>query len=254
MRKIAVRTKKGGVGKTTTAANIGYYFAQQGKKVCLVDCDSQFNLTTALGVSQDQVKGTLKDILEGKSINDILLEVRPNLFIIPANMKLSEYDRILDRRQPELTLKKILEDKIQNSPLDFIIFDCPPSTSMLIDNVICFVNEVWCPLQTEYLSLEGVEQIIYEIQEINNTFKDNGVKVAIKGIIPTMTDSRTNLSKEVYELAKNRYKTFITPAIRRSIKIGESPSHGLSIFEHDPSGTGSEDYKALSEVILNVNP
>ena len=244
MKRIAIRTKKGGVGKTTTAANVGHWLSMQKKRVCLVDIDPQYNLTTMLGIPQTQVKGTLLDVLDGKPIDEVIIEARPNLFLIPGNRDLADPSSVLKGRLPELTIRNRLQEI---DSWDYMIFDCPPSSSLLIDNVLCFVNAVWSPLQVEFLSLEGLDQVVDEVAELNEVFKPYGVNAKITAIIPTMFDSRVRISEEIQKAAKEKYTTLITSPIRRNVRISESPSFGQTIFEYDPDGKGAQDYETLSK-------
>lgn len=216
----------------------------QGKRVCLVDIDPQYNLTTLLGIPQTQVKGTIIDVLDGKSIDDILIEARSNLFIIPGNRELADPSSVLKGRLPELTIKTRFQEI---EAWDYMIFDCPPSSSLLIDNVLCYVEAVWSPLQVEFLSLEGLDQVVDEIAELNEVFKPYGVNTKITAIIPTMFDSRVRISEEIQKAAKDKYTALITHPVRRNVRISESPSFGKTIFEYDPDGKGALDYESLAK-------
>lgn len=248
MRKIAIRTKKGGVGKTTTAGNIGHYLAMKGKSVCIIDADPQYNLTTMFSVDPTDIKGTIRELMGGWSFGDCIKPVRENLYVIPATSQIADVKRELDSVLEQLTLSKKLGEF---SEYDFLIFDCPPGTNILIDNILCYVDEVWSPLQTEFFSFDGIEQVLEELAFLTDNFKALGVHPQVTAVIPTLHNKRTGLAGEVLEAAKERYPNVLTNPIHRSIKIAESPSHGQTIFEYDPKGTGSEDYQLLGERLIN---
>jgi len=249
-RFIAFWTNKGGVGKTTSAANIGYYLSQVLKKrVLLIDADRQGNLTMSFGL-QDRIKNTLKGIFQGTVFNKVVIDVFSTLKFIGCNDTFRDIRRLFTEYNPELTLRKLVLEKL--SGFDYVLFDCPPEISPLNDNILCCCGEVWSPLQTEYLALEGVETVVNHLSTLNEHFGGFGVNVKLTVVIPTMYDGRSNLPKEVIRLAQSRYPINFTNPIRRSIKQGEAPSHGETIFEYAPNSTTAKDYE-LAVASLDSN-
>jgi chromosome partitioning protein len=250
MKKIAIWTKKGGVGKTTTACTIGHWLSKNGKQVCLVDADSQYNLTTMLGVPQTKIVGTLKDVLKAeKPFEDFIINARDKLCLIPSNKDLASYRSVItDIRPPEFALKRRMGE---SEPWNYMIFDCPPGTDLLIDNVLVYVDEVWSPLQAAFLSFEGLTQVTDSLDSLRKDFPHD-VNVKLKYIIPTLFDKRTALAKEVVDLAKQKFSILVTNVIHRSVRVEEAPSHGQTIFEYDPENIVAKDYSELGRLVLNV--
>lgn len=247
MRTIAVWTAKGGVAKTTTAGTVGHALSRKGKRVLLIDADPQYNLTTLLGVPMEDVEKTLLDVFKGEPVGSCVIEARKGLDLIPSNPGLAKYPRAIDTRPPELALKRALADL---AGWDYVIFDCPPGSSLLIDNVLCYVSEVWAPLQAEFFSLDGLRQVNQSLSELMSDFAPHS-QARLHAIIPTMYDQRTVIGREVVDTAKEQYGTLVTEPIRRSVRLVEAPSHGLTILEYEPDGPGAADYLRLTEILDN---
>ncbi len=252
MKVVAIANQKGGVGKTTTSINLSCALAREGKRVLLIDLDPQANATSGLGFPADEHESIYnvlvgEDLLEAK----VLTTPQENLHLIPAEMDLAGVEVELVRVDNHLTrLTEVLSDsaRIQKA-YDFCILDTPPSLGILMTSALAAADEILIPLQCEWFGLEGLAKITRVVSQI----RDAGINdhVVIEGILMTMFDGRTNLSRSVVQEVQNYfpgelYKTVIP----RTIRLGEAPSHGLSIFDHDPSGLGAQAYRDLAREFL----
>ncbi len=253
-RTIAIINQKGGSGKTTTAVNLGACLSILGKTVLLVDLDPQANTTIHLGLRPHEINSSLYEVMmEEKALGDV---IRPtevnNLFIVPANINLSgaeiELAGIVGR---EMVLKGAVDRLKRGSgyttQFDFIIVDCPPSLGLLTVNALTSVKEIIVPVQTEFFALEGMGKLFNTLDVVRKRLNHD---LCIAGIVPTMFDSRTNLSREVLEkitgyFTDKVYKTYI----RKNVKLGEATSHGRPVILYDPHSTGAEDYNALAKEV-----
>ncbi|MCH5147080.1 MAG: ParA family protein [Clostridiales bacterium] len=247
---IAFTNKKGGVGKTTTAVNMAAYCAELGKKVLLVDIDSQGNATTGLGFSKSALKKSVYNVLmddEGVAQNVMPTQVKL-LDILPANVDLTgaEVDLVYKRNRERL-LKNALS-KVRDS-YDYIFIDCPPSLGLLTINAWVAADSVIIPLQAEYFALEGVSQLMNTISMVKQNLNP---ALQIEGVVITMYDGRALISKqitaEIKKFFKNKLYEIIIP---RNIRLAEAPSHGLPVMLHDPKCAGARAYRALSEEFLS---
>ena len=247
---IAFTNKKGGVGKTTTAVNMAAYCAEFGKRVLLVDIDSQGNATTALGFSKSSLKKSVHNVLvedDSASANIIPTQVKL-LDILPANVDLSgaEVDLVYKRNR-ERILKEAL-DKVRGN-YDYIFIDCPPSLGLLTINAWVAADSVIIPLQSEYFALEGVSQLMNTIALVRQRLNPT---LSIEGVVITMYDGRALISKqiaaEIKKFFKNKLYEIIIP---RNIRLAEAPSYGRPILMYDPKCIGARAYKALSEEFLS---
>lgn len=247
---IAFTNKKGGVGKTTTAVNMAAYCASFGKKVLLVDIDSQGNATTALGFSKSALKKSVYNVLiedDAVAANTMPTKVE-GLDILPANVDLTgaEID-IVYKRNREKILKEALE-KVR-AEYDYIFIDCPPSLGVLTINAWVAADSVIIPLQSEYFALEGVSQLMNTISLVRQHLNPN---LQIEGVVITLYDGRALIAKqitaEIKKFFKNKLYEIIIP---RNVRLAEAPSHGLPIMLHDPKCIGARAYKALTEEFLS---
>ena len=247
---IAFTNKKGGVGKTTTAVNMAAYCAEFGKRVLLVDIDSQGNATTALGFSKSSLKKSVHNVLvedDSASANIIPTQVKL-LDILPANVDLSgaEVDLVYKRNR-ERILKEAL-DKVRGN-YDYIFIDCPPSLGLLTINAWVAADSVIIPLQSEYFALEGVSQLMNTIALVRQRLNPT---LSIEGVVITMYDGRALISKqiaaEIKKFFKNKLYEIIIP---RNIRLAEAPSYGRPILMYDPKCIGARAYKALTEEFLS---
>ena len=244
---IAVLNQKGGVGKTTTAINLGAYLAKAGKSVLIVDFDPQGNATSGLGLNKTDLQATIYDALLNKTgVERIVMETSvEGLFILPANPNLAAAEvELVSQMQREQILKDVL------SPLsyDVILIDCPPSLGLLTLNALTAAQHLLIPVQAEYYALEGLSQLLSTMQRVRAGLNP---QLDLLGVIVTMYDGRTSLSDQVYkELQKHFGAKLLDTIIPRNVRLAEAPSHGKPIADHDKWSKGARAYKALSKEIL----
>ena len=252
MKVISVCNHKGGCAKTTTVVNIAAELINSGYKVLMIDNDYQANLTTSVGFKTD--KESLVNCLRGKKSlrktikNCTILE---GLDIIPNNSEIGNADLSLIKiKNCKRILSKMIEDENLKDDYDFILIDCPPSQSITTVNALVAADSVIVPIQCEYYALEGLSQLIYTINLIQERI--NPV-LEIEGIVFTMYDARTNLSNQVVDNVKQNLNQHIyNTIIPRNVRLAESPSYGMPIIAYDPRSAGAEHYMMLAdEVIAN---
>lgn len=250
-RVIAVANQKGGVGKTTTSINLAACLAERGKKVLLIDIDSQGNTTSGLGFEKNEMENTIYEVLSDEvALEDSILKVEncfDNLYLIPANRNLAGAEIELITAE---NMQFILKEKISpvRNDYDFIILDCPPALGMLTVNAMTAADTVLVPIQCEFYALDGLSQLIYTIELIKKNLNPD---LFIEGVVFTMYDARTNLSLQVVEnvkdnLKQNIYKTIIP----RNVRLAEAPSHGLPINVYDRRSSGAEAYGYLADEVI----
>jgi len=248
-RIIGIMSQKGGVGKTTSAMNIGDGLFRMGRKVLLVDLDPQAHLTTALGFAPPFYK-TIYDVLDDQApVQDAILN-RGGLHILPSEHQLANAESELPKiSKYQYTLKNKLEVVVDN--YDYIIVDCTPSLGSLFINAFAFVTEVFIPVQVEWLAIKGVASVL----NVFEAGKKHGLndKLEVSGVIATMFDRRKILNREmlnhINDLFGNRvFKTYI----RDNVSLAESPSLGLTIFEYLARSYGAQDYQSLVKEILQM--
>lgn len=245
-RIIALVNQKGGVGKTTSTINIGAALARAGKRVLLVDLDPQGNLTVSLGITAHELTATLYELLKG-DVNAPQTIIKGQYDVIPADIRLSGAELELSS-QPgrEMILKEALQPIQAN--YDYILIDCPPSLGLITLNGLTAAQEIFIPLQAEFLALNGMAQLLKTIDAVQKRLNP---QLDISGIITTLYDSRKNLNKEVLEKIQQYFpdKAFKT-LIRDNVALAEAPSFGKDIFEYRADSNGAEDYKRLSKEII----
>ena len=247
---ISFTNKKGGVGKTTTAINMSAYCADMGKKVLLVDLDSQGNATTGLGFSKSALKKSVYNVLiEDDSVAANVLPTQVKLLdILPANVDLTgaEVDLVYKRGR-ERILKNALE-KVR-ADYDYIFIDCPPSLGLLTINAWVASDSIIIPMQSEYYALEGVSQLMNTIAMVKQHLNP---QLIIEGVVITMYDGRALISKQITaEIKKFSQTKLFEIIIPRNVRLAEAPSHGVPILLHDPKCVGARAYKALTEEFLS---
>lgn len=251
MKIIAVANQKGGVGKTTTAVNLGWALADQGQRILLVDLDPQANATSALGL-QDFENGSLYDcLIGGVSVTDKILPTRrDDLFIIPSDLDLAGAEVEIARMSDHLTrLASTLTVLRNDQTFDFVLLDCPPSLGILMTNALAAADELLTPIQCEYFALEGLVKIVRVVEQIRDSGANDQLEIG--GIVMTMFDSRTKLSSQVVAEVREHFGERVYQAvIPRTVRLSEAPSFGKSILEYDARGIGADAYRALSREFL----
>ncbi len=239
--------QKGGVGKTTSAINIGAFMAQLGKKVLLVDFDSQGNMSSGVGVSKD--KPTIYELLAEQSTPEQTIKHTPleNLDAISASIDLSGAAiELVDQENREFFLKNALEPL--KSQYDFILIDCPPSLGILTLNGLVAADAVLVPMQCEYFALEGITLLLQTVKKVQKSLNPT---LIIGGIFFTMYDSRTRLAQDVVRQVQSYFKDVVfNTIIPRNVRLSEAPSHGQPICLYDPACIGAKSYKKLAEEVI----
>ncbi len=260
MRKIAVLNQKGGVGKTTTVVNISAALATAGQKVAVIDMDPQSHLTIHLGVDSETTEsGTYKVLTNSAKLEEQLLLVRPNLWLLSANINLvgaeSELVSVVGRETILREAFRSIEDKF-----DYLIIDCPPSLGLLTLNALAAVNEILIPLQPHFLALQGFGKMLQTVELVSRRINPN---LKVMGVLLCIFDTRASLPNEVKadieQFLNNARDTdcawsdarILPVHIRRNIKLAEAPSYGKTIFEYEPNCHGAEDYSRAAYFIHN---
>lgn len=253
---IAVVNQKGGTAKTTTVENLGIGLAREGKKVLLVDTDPQGSLTISLGYPRpDELEITLFDLLN-KTINEDsvsagegILHQAEGIDLIPANISLAGLEvALVNTMNRERILKQFLEPVKGN--YDYVLLDCMPSLGMLTVNALAAADAALVPVQANYLSAKGLEQLL---QTINKVKRQINPKLWIEGILLTMVDGRTNYGREISSLIRDTYGGHIkifNSEIPRSVRAAEISAEGKSIFLHDPKGKVADAYQNLTKEVM----
>ena len=257
-RIVAVSNQKGGVGKTTTAINLGTALAAVGERVLILDLDSQGNASTGLGIDIEQRFKTTFDILIGNAaiVDTVLKTAVPNLFVVPANSDLVGIDAELanDQNKP-FKLRDAITAMIghqrardPSQQFTYVLIDCPPSLNLLTLNAMSAAHAVIVPVQCEFFALEGISQLKESIEQIRATLNPD---LEIQGVVLTMHDQRTSLSREVAQNVRAFFgnKVYDT-VIPRNTRIAEAPSHGKPILLYDYDCAGSQAYIRLATEIM----
>jgi chromosome partitioning protein len=247
--------QKGGVGKTTTVLNLGAFLARSGKKILLIDLDPQANLSSGLGISLTQKSDTVGSPKKSPSIYEVIIGKSKipeafmatkidNLFIVPSSLDLAGAEiELVNKFSRESLLKKALKEV--KDQYDYIFIDCPPSLGLLTINALVAARRVVIPIQCEYFALEGLSQLAKTVDMIKSNLNRT---LQVGGVILTMFDARTRLSKAVEdEVRKFFTKKVFKTVIPRNVKLSESPSYGKPIILYDKKASGAITYKKLSE-------
>ncbi|MDE0596041.1 MAG: ParA family protein [Roseibacillus sp.] len=251
MKIVAIANQKGGVGKTTTAINLSTALARRKQRILMIDLDPQANATSGLGIEAEE-NCSIYPVLLGQE--DLASKIIPsrlkNLWVIPSEMDLAGVEIELARMENHLLkLQGILREAKKHEQFDYVILDTPPSLGVLMTSALAAADEILIPLQCEWFGLEGLAKIVHVIDQI----RESGVnpRIKLEGILMTMYDGRTNLSRNVVQEVKSYFPELLyRSVIPRTVRLGEAPSHGQTIFEWDPHGTGSESYDAAAKEFL----
>jgi chromosome partitioning protein len=245
-RRIAVFNHKGGTGKTTTSVNLAAGLAERGKRVLLVDTDSQGNVGVSLGASSE--RSLYHVLVMGLRVQDAVQEVRPNLHLLPANETLAAAELYLAGRQNR---DRLLVQRMASAldDFDFVIVDCSPSLSLMNQNALVLADHVLVPVACDYLSLVGVRQVIKTVKNVNTLLHH---PLEIWGVLPTFYDSRARICTEALETLRKHFAERCLPPVRATTKLKEAPAQARSIFEHASSSYGAEDYKVLVDRVLGI--
>ena len=249
-RVIAIASQKGGVGKTTTAINLGACLAQESRRVLIIDIDPQGNASSGIGINGNDQRATTYEVLIGQA--EISTAIQPtalaNLDLLPTGQRLSGAEvELVGMMARETRLKTCLVQVREE--YDYVLIDSPPSLGLLTVNSLTAADSVLIPLQCEYLALEGLTQLIGAIRLVQDHLNPG---LRIEGVLLTMYDARLNLSQQVVDearkfFAERVYKTMIP----RNVKLSEAPSFGKPIVLYDPYSTGAESYRELAREVLD---
>lgn len=251
MKIYAVVNQKGGVGKTTSVINIGAFMAASGLRVLIVDLDPQANATSGLGIDKNAVSLSTYDILlQSAGLDEVVVghEDTPGLYLLPANPALAGAEvELVNEMAREYRLQHALQ--AAGSQYDYLLIDCPPSLSLLTINALTAARDgVLIPIQCEYLALEGLSQLMQTLEMVRR-YLNSGL--VVRGMLMTMYDSRTNLSRQVVEEVRSHFpgKVFRT-IIPRNVRLSEAPSYGQPIHVYAPTSPGALAYQILTSELL----
>ena len=256
-RIFTVANQKGGVGKTTTAVNIGAALAMGGLRTLIVDLDPQGNASTAFGVQRDEVAGIYEVIIKDLPVRDVALKVPgyPSLEIIPATQSLANAEvELVPMVAREIRLKKALatyltESASRGERFDYVIIDCPPSLGLLTINALVAADELMIPIQCEYYSLEGLSLLLHTVSLIQEHLNPN---LKLSTLVLTMFDGRTRLANDVAEEIRKHYpKELIDIPIPRAVRVSEAPSYGQTVMTYDPGSNGADAYARVAREIAH---
>ena len=251
MKIVAIANQKGGVGKTTTAVNLGCALAERGLRILLIDLDPQANATSALGMQEIETDSIYESLLGGASVTEKILPTRvERLFLVPADLDLAGAEVEIARMTDHITrLAKTLSILRADQTFDLVLIDCPPSLGILMTNALAAADEILTPIQCEYFALEGLVKIVRVVEQVRDSGANNQLEIG--GIVMTMFDGRTNLSGQVVaDVRKHFGERVYDTIIPRTVRLSEAPSFGKSILEYDPHGVGAAAYRALAQEFL----
>ncbi len=251
MKIVAIANQKGGVGKTTTAVNLGAALAELGHRILLIDVDPQANATSSFGLQGVENISLYEPLLGEASITEKIVPTRrDHLFIVPADLDLAGAEVEIARMPDHLTrLAETLKPLHADEAFDFVFLDCPPSLGILMSNALAAADELLTPIQCEYFALEGLVKIVRLVEQV----RDSGAnkRLELGGIVMTMFDGRTNLSEQVVAEVREHFgERVYETVIPRSVRLSEAPSFGKSILEYASSGPAAQAYRALAREFI----
>lgn len=249
---IAVANQKGGVGKTTTAINLGAALADEGMRILLVDLDPQGNASTGLGIDAGDREFTTFDLILDEAPLDRVVRTTDveGLWIAPSTTDLSSADmELADNPKRSTVLKDALRDKEMGGfGYDYILIDCPPALGLLTVNAMIAADSVLVPLQSEFFALEGLSQLMLTIREVRSSANPD---LRIEGVLLTMSDKRNNLSRHVEADARETLGELVfETVVPRNVRLSEAPSYAMPVTEFDPASKGSQAYRALAQEMV----
>ena len=261
-RAAAFLNHKGGVGKTTSVINIGAGLAILGNRVLLVDLDPQGHLTRFLGIERDEVRTTIYDVMRGdihprQAVIMCALKARLHMAgqdnplsisVIPSNLEFAEAEVVLSRQaRSEFLLKNAIAEI--RDDYDYVLYDCPPSLGLVSTNALVAAQTVFVPVQTEYLALQSLEDLLTKVESVTEQFNP---ELEVGGLIATRFDGRKLLSRSVVQTMRERFGALLLDTmIRDNIVLAESPSVGKDVFSYKPRSFGAEDYLRLAEEMMD---
>ncbi len=243
---VAIANQKGGVGKTTTAINLGAALAMRGVRTLIVDLDPQGNASTGLGIASDRRESTSHDLLSGVAVEPVDTEIE-NLSIIPATADLSSIDvELADDARRAVRLRQALNGVSRET--EIVLIDCPPSLNLLTVNAMVAAGSVLVPLQCEFFALEGLSQLLLTVREIRRSINP---QLRIEGVVLTMHDRRNNLSRQVERDAREYLEDLVfDTVIPRNVRVSEAPSFAKPVVIYDPQSAGARAYFELADEFL----
>ena len=252
MKVIAITNQKGGVGKTTTSVNLSAALAEKKSRVLLVDLDPQGSATSVLDTREPQKPSIYSALIGDKPTTQLITSTRlANLSLIPSNLDLAGAEIEVARMDDHMMrLRGCFEDLRKQNAFDLVLLDCPPSLGILMSNALAAADEILVPIQCEYYALEGLGLLM----EVTDRIRESGANpsLTISGLLLTMFDGRTNLNPAVEKEVRNHFQDVVyNTVIPRTVRFAEAPSHGKTIFEHDPHGTGAVAYRRLAKEFLD---